>query len=243
MARLKETRAIAFVHSSCELELLDEVAQSVGSEIVDVFVCSSGSRYEFVRSVESILVMNDASVVMFVLEVNADRLLFADVNSFVEACGAILLTQYGGFDNSAKYTVHSEFSSPNWRELEKPSGETSSYSLRSLGTLVGYAYAAIEGTNSLSVQKLLLNALGCVRVVEETACRGGTTRRPVLLAALRDMTDDEVLLVVSGDRLGRNLTSVVELWKSLGPTRPSIYDVKGRRVLPISTIDVDDKNN
>ncbi len=78
---------------------------------------------------------------------------------------------------------------------------------------IGYARVSTK-EQSLSMQIDALKKAGCDRIHEEIAS-GAKTARPVLDEIMRNIREDDVLVIWKLDRLGRNLAHLIHLTNKL----------------------------
>jgi DNA invertase Pin-like site-specific DNA recombinase len=80
--------------------------------------------------------------------------------------------------------------------------------------LIGYARVSKGDDQSNALQAKALKAAGCQRVFEEAAS-GGRWDRPVLHDMLRQLRDDDVVVVWKLDRLSRSLKDLLHLMERI----------------------------
>lgn len=78
---------------------------------------------------------------------------------------------------------------------------------------IGYARVSTKD-QSLSMQVDALKKAGCDQIHEETAS-GAKTARPVLEEIMRNLREDDTLVIWKLDRLGRNLAHLIHLTNKL----------------------------
>ena len=78
---------------------------------------------------------------------------------------------------------------------------------------IGYARVSTK-EQSLSMQVDALKKVGCDQIHEEIAS-GAKTARPVLEEIMRNIREDDVLVIWKLDRLGRNLAHLIHLTNKL----------------------------
>jgi DNA invertase Pin-like site-specific DNA recombinase len=76
---------------------------------------------------------------------------------------------------------------------------------------IGYARTSTK-EQSLSMQVNALKKADCDQIHEEIAS-GAKTARPVLEEIMRNIREDDVLIIWKLDRLGRNLAHLIHLTK------------------------------
>ena len=78
---------------------------------------------------------------------------------------------------------------------------------------IGYARVSTK-EQSLSMQVEALKEAGCIQIYEEIAS-GAKTARPVLDEIMRNIREDDTLVIWKLDRLGRNLAHLIHLTTKL----------------------------
>lgn len=80
-----------------------------------------------------------------------------------------------------------------------------------------YGYARVSTTDQNPALQLdALKAAGCDELFIDEGITGGTLKRPALDKALATLKDGDVLIVWRLDRLGRSLSHLIQLTKTLG---------------------------
>lgn len=88
---------------------------------------------------------------------------------------------------------------------------------------IGYARVSTK-EQSLSMQTEALKAAGCVQIHEEIAS-GAKTARPVLEEIMRNIREDDILVIWKLDRLGRNLAHLIQLTTKLSEKKVGLISL------------------
>ena len=88
---------------------------------------------------------------------------------------------------------------------------------------IGYARVSTK-EQSLSMQVDALKKAGCDQVHEEIAS-GAKTARPVLEEIMRNIREDDILVIWKLDRLGRNLAHLIQLTTKLSEKKVGLISL------------------
>jgi DNA invertase Pin-like site-specific DNA recombinase len=91
---------------------------------------------------------------------------------------------------------------------------------------IGYARVSTNG-QAVEGQVEQLEAMGCDRVIEETAS-GAETDRPRLKAVMASLRPNDVLVVTRLDRLARSTSDLLSLVKQLSDRQASFLSLAER---------------